>query len=445
MAVTPATFVRPESDSPPFQPYSPYQGSLEEFDYIEEEWFVSGEEDGRPFTTVCMVRRPRDPGRFTGTVVVEPLHFFPITPLFMYVSRYLMRSGHAWAYVGSAKSAIDRVVKPSAPERYADIHIEGVPAPPGADELDLLNLPLDDENSELWWTTLDGENRATNEILAQTGAAIRAGAGPFGDLEVEHLVLVGHSYTGRLNTNFIREAHDRTRVYDGFFPSGWPMDPFGPSGVPIVQVVMDGDVSDLNSNPRRPGFDGRAYRRPDSDEPGDRFRLYELAGLGHTSTQHPPFDDLKFLEEVLDLTIPEGFGMSTLPFNELFQMALDHLIRWVADGVAPPRADRLEDEVGGRFAEDEHGNTKGGVRCAPMDVPRARYVSNVVNDDGTRSFGGNGFMAPFDAGKLRDLYGDRATYLAQVAARLDELVDQGWFLADDAEVVRADAEKVEDF
>jgi hypothetical protein len=33
------------------------------------------------------------------------------------------------------------------------------------------------------------------------------------------------------------------------------------------------------------------YRRDDSDDPGDRYRLYELAGAPHMGTRVAPFDD----------------------------------------------------------------------------------------------------------------------------------------------------------
>src|SRR5262245_33392970 len=101
-------------DSPRFLPWGGSFG-LEDFDYVEEEWFASGEEQGRPFTTWMLVRRPRDPSRFSGTVIVEPLHAYPISPIFLYTSRYIMRSGHGWACVGSQKTSIDINVRPSNP------------------------------------------------------------------------------------------------------------------------------------------------------------------------------------------------------------------------------------------------------------------------------------------------------------------------------------------
>jgi hypothetical protein len=225
-------------------------------------------------------------------------------------------------------------------------------------------------------------------------------------------------------------------VYDGFFPSGFPAAPFGPSGVPIVQVMSDGDVS----NPRfsfQPGFEGRAYRRADSDAPEDRYRLYELASVPHMTTRYPPFNNPAMWAKGPTVgDIPPDAIMNSLPHNELFEVTLDHLVRWAADDVAPPRAERIAVGPDGYFATDEHGNSLGGVRCVQLDVPRASYRPNGVGDD---DIGTVGTEAPFDGAKLRRLYGTPADYAARFERRLGELVAQGWMLPEAVEDMRAEA------
>lgn len=451
VTVTPATLYRPEfvEGSQPFIPGMGHQGRLSDFDYIEEEWFATGEEDGRPYVTTVLVRIPRDASRFSGTVIVEPLHFFPISPVFSFTSEYIMRSGHGWVCVGSQKTSIDIHVKPSNPQRYGSLHIEAEPLPPEAHHLDLGTLPADISNTHLWWEHLPRQNRASHAILAQVGAAIKASAGPLAGFDVSCAVLVGHSGTGYLLSRYIREGHDALRredgssVYDGYFPSGWPTSAFGPCDVPIVQVVTQGDYAGDNVTFFRPGFDGLAYRRPDSDESGDRFRLYELAGVAHTSTQYPPINDIEFLKQIQSGIMAEaGMQMSGMPFNQLFQVALDHLVGWAAEGIAPPRAERLEMGADGWFVRDEHGNSVGGVRTAHLDVPRATYTSNTILPGGQPGFASFGFEEPFDAATMKRLYQSRDSYLRRFNLRLDELIGQGWFLADDAEEFRAEAEKI---
>lgn len=437
--VVPASMrLLPSTDeSQPFQPFSPYQGTLAEFDYVEEEWLTSGQHvDGRPFTTTLLVRRPRDPEKFSDTVVLEPLHMFPITPIFMYSSHYIMRSGHAWAAVGSLKVSVDNYVVTSNPARYADVMVPGDEVG-GDSEFNLTDIPFAAEIGEGWWPAIDRAHGAANAILAQTAAALRSSAGPLVGYSVRHVVYAGHSFTGHVGINFLEQAQatmrmaDGSSVFSGFYPVGWPTRALASVDVPIVQVITEGDISDRNEKPFRDGYAGMAYRRPDGDAPGDQFRLYELAGVAHTSTQHPPVNDLDFLKNVLhDDSIPDEVDMSGAPFDELFNVTLDHLIRWVADGVVPPKADRLVDGSDG-FAADEHGNTLGGVRSAHVDVPRAMYLAATREPDGARRFGAMGFERRFDRATLQRLYGDKATYLARFRAALDRLVAEGWYLAAD--------------
>jgi len=263
------------------------------------------------------------------------------------------------------------------------------------------------------------------------------------------LLLVGHSQTGGVVTDYILRGHDAQRraagspVYDGFFPSGAPSVCFGPRDVPIVQVLSEGDISD----PNRPGREGRPYRRDDSDDPGDRYRLYELAGVGHMGTRYPPYNDNATWQNDPVGTagrVPEHAAMNSLPHNELFSVGLDHLVRWVAADEAPPRAERIEVGPDGLFVTDEHGHSVGGVRCAQMDVPRMRYQPNPgVQEDGTPAFGVVGTEEPLPAGTLERLYRDHADYVERFERRLDELVAERWLLSEDADEMRAEAEKAD--
>jgi Alpha/beta hydrolase domain len=205
--------------------------------------------------------------------------------------------------------------------------------------------------------------------------------------------------------------------------------------------LSDGDIAD----PNRPGREGRPYRREDSDDPSDRFRLYELAGVGHMGTRYPPYNDnAMWQNDPLGTagSVPKGAAMNSLPHDELFSMGLDHLAQWVAAGVTPPRADRIEVGADGLFAKDEFGNSRGGVRCVQIDVPRLRYYSTPgEQEDGVPSFGVVGIEEPLPADLLGRLYRDHADYIDRFNRRLDELVEEGWFLAEDAGEMRAEAKE----
>lgn len=448
MAVKLASLLRqPPGDARRFVPAGEYRTRAADLDYVEEEWFAAGEDQaGRSYATQVFVRRPRNADRFSGTIIVESLHVHGIAPIYMYTSPYILRSGHGWACVASQKVALDAHVKSASPERYAELQIAADPAS-GGTAADLATPPFRSgsgaEARGAWWSEMARYNAASPTILAQVGAALRGPGGPFDGYDVGRVLLAGHSQTGFVATNYIREAHAAQRreggapVYDGFFPAGFPAAPFGRSGVPIVQVMSDGDVS----NPRfsfQPGFEGRAYRRADSDAPEDRYRLYELASVPHMTTRYPPFNDPAMWTQGPTVgNIPPDAIMNSLPHNEMFEVTLDHLVRWVGQGVAPPRADRIEVGADGYFATDEHGNSLGGVRCAQLDVPRAAYRPNGVGDD---DIGTVGTEAPFDGTEMRRLYGQPADYVARFERRLSELIDQGWMLSEAAGDMRAEAQ-----
>jgi hypothetical protein len=454
MTVNPATLTPAPSNGEPFVPSGGYRGSIEQFGYLEEEWFATSEVDGHPYTTSIFVRRPRDKSRFSGTVVVEPLHAASAAPIFIYTAPYIMRSGHAWACVCSQKAPLDAFVKPSNSDRYVSLDIwsdalpqEGSGFGPG--------LPRDPSAMQARMEQMRRVNVLSTPILAQVGAALGEGEGPFPG--VRDVILAGHSQTGGVVIDYILNGHDAYRladgspVYHGLFPTGSTgLSPagsasvtLGPCDVPIVQVLSDGDIS----NPHRPGREGRTYRRLDADEKGDRYRLYELAGVAHMGTRYPPYNQAAtWQNDPLGTAgrVPEDAQMNSLPHGELFSVALDHLVRWVANDVTPPRADRIEVGPEGLFAKDEQGNTRGGVRCVQLDVPRLQYVSNPgVTEDGTPAFGVVGIERALPKDVVERLYKNHFDYVERFNRRLDELVGQGWFLAEDAAEMRAEAEKAE--
>ena len=448
MTVDPATLTRPVAVEAPerFVPTGQYRGSLEDYDYLEEEWFAAGTADGHPYATALTVRRPRNPARFSGTVVVEPVHAASAAPVWIYTSASLMRSGHGWAAICSQKTVLDGFIKPTSPGRYASLDLWSDAPPPATSGIEALALPRDPQAFQARMEQMRRLNVLSTPVLAQVGSALATSEGPFSGLDLHQLILAGHSQTGGVVTDYILNGHDEQRlgdsspVYHGFFPTGAPSVQFGPCDVPIVQVLSDGDIS----NPNRPGREGRRYRRDDSDDVGARYRLYELAGVSHMGTRYPPYNDpAMWRNDAIGTAgnVPYGAAMNSLPHTELFSMALHHLVQWVAQGVTPPRADRIEVGPDGLFEKDEQGNSRGGVRCAQLDVPRLHYLSSPgVDANGIPEFGVVGIEEPLPDGMLARLYDDHRDYVTRFNRRVDELVAESWLLAEDAGEMRAEAE-----
>jgi hypothetical protein len=161
-------------------------------------------------------------------------------------------------------------------------------------------------------------------------------------------------------------------------------------------------------------------------------------------TRYPPYSENQTWQ--IDPTgtagnVPADATMNSLPHDELFAMGLDHLVQWVANERVPPRAARIETGDDELFIKDEFGNSRGGVRCAQMDVPTKRYVANPgTNDDGTPAFGVVGIEEPLPIETLKELYHDHDEYVKRYKLRLNELITAGWMLEADADAMMAEAE-----
>ncbi len=112
MKVYPAALRRLEEDgSGVFTPHGTDVPPLDDYDYVQEAWTATGEEDGHPYATTPCVRRPREVDHFSGTLIVEPLHVHGIAPIWIYCAPYILRSGHAWVEVTAQKTTLDMHVQ----------------------------------------------------------------------------------------------------------------------------------------------------------------------------------------------------------------------------------------------------------------------------------------------------------------------------------------------
>ena len=397
----------PIFDSAPSQ--APGHG-LADYDYVTNEYFVSGTADGKPYTTRLVVRRPADDRDFSGLALAESMHSSGAAHAFEFTAMYVMDSGHAAVEILTV--APDRLTAFNA-RRYADLAIE------------------------------DGQ---ANDILAQVGALIKSPRGPFGDVAVRKMVLSGSSMSSGTLINYL-SAHmvyrtaDMGHIYDGFMPTSVG------STIPAVDVP-------LIQMPTMHEFETNVPRRQDSDEVGQQYRLYEVSGIGHVDSR----DNIRLLPN------PCANPLSTFPAQAYMSVGLYHLLRWVDEGIAAPRADRIlldrnTHNDGSQMLLDEHGNGLGGIRNPYVDVPVAKYVA--VNSAAeppiekpnwwiTENAGGANIMCrlsayqlPFSRQRLRELYGNARNYRRMVEARLDELETEGWSLPVYRDVILADAEAIE--
>lgn len=384
---------------------------MRHFNYETHEYFVSGTADGKPYTTRVVVRRPADDRKFSGLVLAESMHISGAAHAFEYTSVYTMNAGHAAVEILTTSP---RQFTAFNQARYEKLAIA------------------------------DGQ---ADDILAQVGALIKSKNGPLAGLTVRKMVMSGTSMSSGTLINYL-PAHmvyrtpDMKVIYDGFYPTS--------TGSTIREI----DVP-LIQMPTMHEFETNVPRRQDSDEPGKQYRLYEVSGVGHVDSR----------ENVRLLPNPCVKPLSTLPTQAYFAIGLHHLMRWVDEGIPPPRAPRilLDRDVtndGSTMALDQHGNPQGGIRNPYVDVPIAKYapfnvVKEPVIENASAYVTANGlqgaqtmcrlsaYQEPMSKDALRKLYGSKRNYVRMFEARLDELEKAGWSLPVYREVILADARAVD--
>ena len=219
-------------------------------------------------------------------------------------------------------------------------------------------------------------------------------------------------------------------------------------GVPVIAVVAQGEV------PASLGL-----RRDDSDDPADRFRLYEVAGVSHIDkaaySQFPAVADqiaaVGATQGIpgwpLNITCEPPIPLTDQPaLTYVYDVAFQHLFDWARKGAAPPKADRIqikedvaESVTKPTVALDEYGNGLGGVRTAYVDVPVASYF---VTSPGPGTCAELGHKIVLDQSRLTTMYPNAKAYTSKVAQVTDRSVKGGWLTKSDGRKIESELNPV---
>jgi hypothetical protein len=335
--------------------------------------------------------------------------------------------------VASQKVALDQHVKPSNPTRYKSLDIDdpsGSAAGPG------MTRDATPESMAAHMRDLERMTPVSQAIMSQVGVLLKREPpdGPFGEVQVTHLIMGGSSQTGGTTLAYIRDAHagarmpDGSPVYDGYYPSlAGGTEPVTGVDAAIVHALGEGDM--MGGRPL-------GYRRPDADEPNDRYRLYEITAASHVPTRgyDSPGD---IFPTLVDIDAGDNH-LSQFPAAMPYMTAVDNLVAWVTEGTPPPRAARIETDADGQIVRDEFGNARGGLRLSYLDVPFATYIASSPGD--TMFSRMIGFEVPFPKEQLADLYPTHDDYVAKVKASVERLVRDRFILPEHGDEILAEAE-----
>lgn len=425
--------------------------------YVEEEYLVSGTANvydwapdgsisvktpGAPYTDRILIRRPSDPGKFSGTVVVELMNSarrFDWAMMWGFLHDSLIDHGDAWAGV-TTPGAVAGLQKFDA-KRYAALSFAN-PTPGAVCEGAKGGPPAMEEG--LRW-----------DMLSQIAAALKSSSGPMGRAAAQRVFMT--TQAGDITT-YVNAIHAHAKLangrpaFDGYLIKNLPgagrisqcaaAPARGDSrvalkniDVPVIAVVAQGEV--LQAAP---------LAKPDSDDPQGRFRMYEIAGAAHMDkyayAAMPVFADQIAAAGSAQGTPEWPFNAPCTPAIPLsdhpllkysYDAALQNLDAWVRKGVAPPKADRMHVEDG-KLELDQYGNGLGGVRSPYVDVPVAKYTTT---SPGPGTCAELGEVLRFDAARFKMLYGDQKTYASKFSQAIDKMVKERFLTEQDAKRLKA--------
>ena len=364
-------------------------------------------------------------------MIVETLHAAGAVPMVAH-HMALVSEGHGYTMVASQRAPLENHVKPSDPTRYASLDIPLLESTQSGG----VDGPESDSPMAAQQRELERQEPVSNAILSQVGALLKDNSpdGPFARMEVTYLVMGGSSQTGGTTLRYIRDAHatarrpDGSAIYDGYFPAlAGGTDPVGRRDVPVIHALGEGDM--MGGRPL-------GYRRPNSDDPDDRFRLYEFVGVSHVPTRGVS-TAAQIFPLLADASNPDD-QLSQFPSAMFYFAALHNLIEWVTKGIAAPRSALIEVDADGHIVRDEHGNARGGVRLSYIDVPFATFIARSPGGDMYRGMIGQ--QIPFSRETLAALYPSHEEYVAKVRQCLQSLTDDRWIFPQDAAELLAEAE-----
>lgn len=391
--------------------------------WVEQEFFFQGKARaaGKPdlaYKSRILVRRPSEEKRFNGTAVLDWNNVtlgFDKDVSWAPMHRTFMNRGYVYVGVAAQLLSIEGsplALKPYDPVRYGS-----------------LSHPGDDYSFDIF--SQAAEAVLDNKVLG----ALRP--------RLERRLAVGASQSGGRLLTYLNTVHAKALVFDGFSPQISSSAGVNRTLAPVVWVNSQAEV------PATPVA-------PDSG----KFRLWELAGPGHTS-----YGSDRYQDAVLTYSASNGeagaynaedalaWGYQSTPGSCLtanyisssyvWAAALVALDGWVRTGQAPksqPRAGRAAD---GTRSFDALGNMVGGVRSPLVDAPIASYFTGLNGAPTTDPCGrAGGAMALkgttriLQAAVLKQRYPQPANYLKAFDASLRQAEAAGVLLPEGAADLR---------
>jgi hypothetical protein len=419
----PIPVVAPPGSASHDYPQLATQANLAGNGYVEEEYFFAGNatryntpdlqtgstiSTGSPYKSRMIVRRPTDPAKFNGVVIVEWVNVtsgYNYDLLWQASSDHFMREGYAYVGISAQRVGVHQAatgLKSWGPTRYASLDVTA-------------NGTITDDS-------------LSYDIFAQGARAVQnpQGVNPLGKLPTPRLVIgsgVSQSQ-GRLVTyyNSIQPLHN---LFDSFYLY------LGVGGrlrtdldVKMFKIDTENDVMLLGEG---------AARQPDSD----RLRTWEIAGASHVNSHDMDVRVPLVTRDALPIPNPSCDlpALSHVPAAHVLNAAYGHLVKWTTAGTSPPTAERIQLATVGTppapsiAVRDAFGNALGGIRLAEQ---AAATATNTGVNSGSGFCLLYGTHQPFTATQLSTLYPNHNAYVSAVTTATNKNLTAGYILPPDA-------------
>jgi hypothetical protein len=424
--------------------------------YVEEEFFLEGEApiyrardehlrfDGHwdvdpagavPFKTRMVVRRPTDPSRFNGTVLLVWSNVSMGCDMVAHDTPEITDGGFVVVIVSAQAVGVHGFSGPQPlglttwdPERYGSLFI-----------------PSDDASYGIF-----------SAVAAAVGPARdTSSVDPLNGLSVRRIVATGASQSAARLHTYWNAIHPIEKIFDAFLLEvhfGWSTPLMsGTDGraaelanvvnafQPVTLLRDDLDTPMLIVNTETEALSFFPIRRPDTG----RFRFWEAAGATHAPLpgMHEVLGKIQRDWGAVPAAPPAGTGTApnTMDTRPLRDAAMHQMHRWLTTRIPPPSMPRIE--IGGEppsIQRDEHSIARGGLRMPQVAVPMATLRGAVGANNPLAELSGS--CLPFTSATLQALYSSRGDYLQRLDRAITAAISSGFLLERDAMSIRREAE-----
>ena len=379
--------------------------------YVEQEFFFSGTANryslpagqtgtiigsGFPYKSRMVVRRPADPKKFNGVVVLEWTNVTSGSDQefdWLQTAYHLTRAGYAHVAVSAQRVGVNSL-RSWNPSRYGSLNVDV-------------------------GGTVTGDALAY-DIYSQAAQAVShpTGVQPLGDLQPKMVLAIGQSQSANQLAIYINGVHPLHNAVDALILN---------AGGSLIRTDLDIPVWKVMNETETEGpFSSFSPHQPDTD----RFRLWEVAGASHSdwnfyvAWNHLRTRDFGPQGPDQNCALP---SRSRIPVHYVLASAIDQMVKWARDGVQPPIAPRIQvtNTSPPVALRDSLGNALGGIRLAEFEVPTAKDTGG---NAGASFCVLRGSHEPFSDQMLASLYPSNEDYVTKVRQAADAAVSAGYIL-----------------